>query len=237
MSLLFVIALFIFDPVRTEGFALRDTSQAQDSKAVKGAKGLTADEVTFIEAARKGDNDTVTKFLDAGMDVNLLDKRDNELSTVLMVAAMAGKTDTTKLLLDRGAKINAKTKQGRTALTWASWRGMTDTIKALLAAGADVNTRDQWGSSPLSFAVSKGRIQTVVVLLDAGAKPNLHHTETGQTPLIDAVVRGYIDIVRLLIDRGANVNEQDREGRKPADWARRVNRPDIEILLRKAAAK
>jgi uncharacterized protein len=214
----------------------QDTNQPKVQKS-KNNKGLTDDEVTFIEAARSGDNETVKRFLAAGMDANLLDKRDDELSTVLMVAAMAGKTDTSKLLLANGARVNDKTKLGRTALTWASWRGMTDTVKALLGAGADVNSRDKRGVSPLNYAVQKGRTETVLVLLNAGANPNFHHTESGQTALIDAVMRGYIDIVRVLLEHGADVNDQDQGGRKPVDWARRTNRVEIETLLRKAAAK
>jgi ankyrin repeat protein len=206
-------------------------SKDQDANTKKKQKGLSDDEVTFIEAARKGDNETVKRFLDSGMSVNLLDKRDKELSTVLMVAAMAGQTETAKVLLARGAEVNAKTKQGRTALTWAAWRGMTDTVKALLAGGAEVNSRDQWGGTPLNFAVDKNRLDTMKVLLDAGANPNFHHTETGQTALIDAVVRIYIDVVRVLLAKGADVNDGDKGGRKPVDWARRLNRVEIEALL------
>jgi len=229
------LALAIGFPVAITSTPFQDSS-AQSQKSKKN-KGLTDDEVTFIEAARSGDNETVKRFLAAGLNVNLLDKRDNELSTILMVAAMAGKTDTTKLLIANGARVNDKTKLGRTALTWAAWRGFTDTVQALLDAGAEVNSRDQNGGSPLNFAVSRGRTQTVGVLLKAGANPNFHHTETGQTALIDAVVRGYIEIVQILVDNGAKVNEQDLAGRKPVDWARRVNRPDIENVLRKASAK
>jgi ankyrin repeat protein len=209
----------------------------QEAKKKKSQKGLSDDEVLFIEGARKGDNETVKRFLDAGMDANLLDKRDDELSTVLMVAAMAGQTETAKILIAKGAAVNTKTKKGRTALTWASWRGMTDTVRTLLASGAEINSRDDWGSTPLTYAVSKGRIETVKVLLDAGADPNLHHTETGQTALIDAVVRNHIDIVRALLAKGALVNDQDKNGRKPVDWARRLNRVEIEVLLRSAAGK
>jgi ankyrin repeat protein len=207
----------------------------QDAKKKKTQKGLSDDEVSFIEAARKGDNETVKRFLDAGMSANLVDKRDEERSTVLMVAAMAGQTETTKLLLAKGADVNAKTKKERTALTWASWRGMTDTVKALLASGAEIDARDQWGASPLMFAVSRGRLETVKVLLDAGANPNLHHVESGQTALIDAVVRHYIDIVEVLLAKGARVNDQDKGGRKAVDWARRLNFVDIQAVLMRAS--
>jgi ankyrin repeat protein len=212
-------------------------SKDQAAKKKKTQKGLSDDEVSFIEAARQGDNETVKRFLDAGMDVNLLDKRDEELSTVLMVAAMAGQTETAKILIARGAAVNARTKKGRTALTWASWRGMTDTVKALLASGAEVNSRDKWGGTPLNFAVDKGRIETVMVLLDAGANPNFHHVESGQTALIDAVVHRHIDVVRALLAKGADVNDADKGGRKPVDWARRLNLVEIEVVLRAAAAK
>ena len=234
MFAVLLLALILGGAGSDPSFQAPDKTQ---DKTPKAAKGLSADEVAFIEAARAGDDATVARYLNAGLDVNLLDKRDEELSTVLMVAAMAGKTETTKLLLEHGAKIDAKTKKGRTALTWASWRGMTDTVKALLAAGANVNTRDQWGSSPLGFAVSRGRTETVAVLLNAGAKTNFHHTESGQTVLIDAVVRGNIDVVRLLLENGADVNEQDLGGRKPVDFARKLNRVEIEVMLRRAAAK
>lgn len=209
----------------------------QDAKKKKTQKGLSDDEVLFIEGARKGDNETVKGFLDAGMSANLVDKRDDELSTVLMVAAMAGQTETSKLLLAKGADVNAKTKKERTALTWASWRGMTDTVKALLASGAEIDARDQWGGSPLMFAVSRGRLETVKVLLDAGANPNFHHVETGQTALIDAVVRHHIDVVRVLLAKGARVNDQDKGGRKAIDWARRLNFVDMQAALMQAAAK
>jgi ankyrin repeat protein len=212
-------------------------SKDQEAKNKKSQKGLSDDEVSFIEAARRGDNETVKRFLDGGMDVNLLDKRDEELSTILMVAAMAGQTEAAKILIARGAALDTKTKKGRTALTWAAWRGMTDTVKALLASGAEVNTRDQWGGTPLNFAVDKGRIETVIVLLDAGANPNFHHVESGQTALIDAVVHRHIDVVRALLAKGADVNDADKRGLKPVDWARRLNLVEIEVVLRAAAAK
>lgn len=237
MTQLVWIAILIAMPLGAVPRGYQETSQnqTQDAKPKKDEKGLSKDQV-FLEAARKGDNDAVKQFLTAGMDANLVE-HDDDRSTVLMVAAMAGQTETVKLLLAGGAKPNTKSKQGRTALTWASWRGMNDTVKALLDNGADINTRDQWGGSPLNFAVDKGRTETVMVLLNAGANPNFPHSETGQTALIDAVVRGHIEIVKSLLEKGANVNDQDRSGRKPVDWARRTNRVQIEVLLRKAAAK
>src|SRR5438046_569495 len=168
MVLIFLAAIVILNPAQAFSYQNTSQSKAKDAKQSESKTVLSDDEVSFIEAARKGDSETVKRFLAAGMDVNLLDKRDAELSTVLMVAAMAGQTETAKLLMARGATVNAKTKKGRTALTWAAWRGMTDTVRALLANGAEINSRDEWGSTPLAFAVSRGRLETVKLLLDKG---------------------------------------------------------------------
>src|SRR5204863_1612456 len=60
--------------------------------------------------------------------------------TALMTAARTGKLDAVKLLLDRGAAVNAKESvRGQTALMWAVLENHPDVVKLLIARGADVN--------------------------------------------------------------------------------------------------
>jgi ankyrin repeat protein len=42
-----------------------------------------------------------------------------------------------RLLLERGAEVNAKTKDGTTALVTAARRGNTDAVRLLIAQGAE----------------------------------------------------------------------------------------------------
>ena len=53
-----------------------------------------------------------------------------------MQASRQGQAEVAKLLLDRGADVNASFADGRTALTFASDRGYTDVVKLLKAHGA-----------------------------------------------------------------------------------------------------
>ncbi|MFC1537666.1 ankyrin repeat domain-containing protein [Gemmatimonadota bacterium] len=81
----------------------------------------------FIEAASKGQTETIRALLQEGADVNA----QNHLgSTALMVAAEAGHTETVLALIKSGADINAKNYDGFTALIYASCFGHTETILA-----------------------------------------------------------------------------------------------------------
>ncbi|MDQ2855287.1 MAG: hypothetical protein M3R68_03075 [Acidobacteriota bacterium] len=48
------------------------------------------------------------------------------------------------------------------------------------------------------------------------------------------MIRKNIEIVRVLLAKGALVNDQDLRGRKPVDWAHRLNFVEIEAVLRTA---
>src|SRR5688572_26504532 len=83
-----------------------------------------------------------------------------------------------QLLLSRGADVNAKDRQGRTALIYAvglqEVKINPELIQALLAKGADVNARDQAGKTALGYAVEKEigdrAPEAVELLRKSGAK-------------------------------------------------------------------
>ena len=71
--------------------------------------------------------------------------------TTLMYAAMTEQDDATlvEALLARGAKVNAKSSKGETALDFAQKRGSTTIVAALLGAGAES------GDVPNAYAATK----------------------------------------------------------------------------------
>ena len=68
-------------------------------------------------------------------------------------AAERGHTETVRILLDRGAKVNAKTSSGKqTALMKAAENGHTRIVKMLLDKGADPKVVDRYGYTAITFA-------------------------------------------------------------------------------------
>lgn len=104
-------------------------------------------------AANRGDLEGLRKFLAEGIAVNV--KADTFLEegwTPLHYAAFGGRDEVVKLLLERGASVDARSQAGTTALHEAAWGGHAQIAELLIANGADVNARDSRGQTPLDMA-------------------------------------------------------------------------------------
>ena len=68
------------------------------------------------------------------------------------------------------ARVDAKDRNGQTALMWAAWQGHAEVVKALIAGGADVSVKNEDGDTALTSAESEGYTKIVKALKKAGAK-------------------------------------------------------------------
>ena len=128
---------------------------------------------------------------------------------MLMTAALSGKADAVRLLLTRGAKVDAKEQyKGQTALMWAASEGNTAAADVLLEAGADLKLKSTGGFTPLLFAVRNAHIDTAVTLLKHGANVN-DVTPDGSSALSVATVNAFFELASVLLDNGANPNLSD----------------------------
>jgi serine/threonine protein kinase/ankyrin repeat protein len=105
-------------------------------------------------------------------------------------------------LLSRGADINARDEEERTALMLISMEYRPDRIilpmaEALLQGGADINARDRNGRTPLMYAVRHKQRATVDFLLRHGADLSAQDS-SGETALDLANRLGFTDIARTL---------------------------------------
>lgn len=136
----------------------------------------------------------------------------------LDVAARAGRVDVIKALIEAGSPVDAKNRDGATALLHAVKASKASAVDALLEAGADVEVHlngESWTS--LHSAAEDTYLEVVQVLLKHGA--NVHAKDAdndNDTPLHVAVrqagITGAYDIVKALLrydaDEGAH-NDND----------------------------
>ena len=80
---------------------------------------------------------------------NLNEKEPFGGSTPLITAAVFGKTEAAKLLIEAGADLNIQNNDGSTALHSAAFFGRPEIVKMLLAKKADKTVRNKYGSTPL----------------------------------------------------------------------------------------
>ena len=104
----------------------------------------------LIDALNRRQSEIADLLLKAGADLNA---RDDAGFTPLQDAALAGKVDAVRMLLEHGADINAGDRDsGATALYMAATMGREDVVMVLLEKGADSNK----GPSAVKAALSGG---------------------------------------------------------------------------------
>jgi ankyrin repeat protein len=161
----------------------------------------------------------VRSLLDTGISPDTYTTYSRE--TPLQLAARAGCTEVTQLLLNYGAKVNLPcSNYSPLPLAIAARNGAPELVQLLLGCGADVNAPngiDHSTTTALQEAAEANKFDIVQLLLGAGADVNAPALGTwGLTALQAAVGTGNIALVTLLLSHGAHVNAPASEYRSIA---------------------
>jgi outer membrane protein assembly factor BamB len=111
----------------------------------------------------------------------------------LWEAARAGDTGAVTKALDGGVDVNAKTRYGATALTFAADKGHLDVVKVLIGRGADVNAQDTfYRMRAVDMAMQNNHSAVVTLLLERGSKGAqgilMRALQAGNAPLATAAL-------------------------------------------------
>jgi ankyrin repeat protein len=146
----------------------------------------------------------------------LLEETSEKGNRPLVVAARNRQLGVVKLLIGRGADVNAIGASGSTALHGAAYGGEEQTVAFLLSQGSQANSRDAFGETPLLVACEEGRLAVVGLLLRHVGGQALHQTDDrGRTALHWAALQGHEDIVAFLLGQGAETQSRDLWDRTP----------------------
>lgn len=158
--------------------------------------------------------------------------------TPLLRACALGNIEPVRLLLDRGAGIEARNPTSLTPLMTASEAGHLPLIDLLLRRGAKIDASDDFGWKPLHRALVPGgeaSIRCAQLLLDNAAEIDARCLHK-KTPLHHAIGRGDVHVVLFLLEKGAGIDARDMTERTPLHTAiEERNEAVVKILLERGA--
>ena len=120
-----------------------------------------------------------------------------------------------ELMLAGGADVQARDREGKTALHYAATSGNVEVLELLLSKGAEVDAKDtRYRRTPLHKAAYSADVKTVAALLNKGADITAKDTY-GCQPIHLATQAGNVEVLSLLLEKGADVAATESHGGTP----------------------
>jgi ankyrin repeat protein len=149
-------------------------------REVRNKRGIT--QLWYF--CREGMTSSVIRMLEM-RSIDVEAKRSDKLGggTCLMAAASYGHLDICRLLIDKGAPMEAKNTHDNTTLHIAAYNGHLDIVRLLCDRGANIEARTKSGWRPLHVAAYHGHISVVKELIDVRNAEINARTVSGRTAL------------------------------------------------------
>jgi ankyrin repeat protein len=159
----------------------------------------------FMSAARDGDVGALN------LHPELVNVR-HDGATALHFAAISGRLDAVRWLLEHGAALDAHDDEfGMTPLAWANEKGRHAVVDFLLAQGASIQPFE---------AAAYGKLDRLQAFVAADPSVLTQEHEWG-TVAHAACIWGQIEILEWLISQGASVTQKSSQGLTPLEIAQR----------------
>jgi ankyrin repeat protein len=198
----------------------------------------------------------------AGADVNA--RSTNLQRTPLLIAASyPGSVEVLRVLLEHGADLHAKDRNGVHALGRAALSADVDVVRFLVEHGCDPNEPGYGGNvryarqypPTLEYLLSQGaKVEKDALAaaahwqdpklierwIESGADVNARAGPYRRSALMTAVAseQAGAATVKLLLEKGADPNAEDLDGERPLDWALyRADQEKIAVLEQAGATR
>lgn len=202
------------------------------ASATPGSAAVPATEQELFKAVEDGQLAAVRAALDAHPDWVRSRAHRWEVPP-LAIACDRGHLEIARLLLDRGADVNAFNERW----LWrpvheAAAQGHTKIVRLLIERGADLSVTNHEGLTPLFMAAQGGHTETIRLLLEHGATVDARGPG-GWTLMHMAAIRGDAALAEAMLAKGVKAGATSDDGRTPLFWS--ASRPVAELLIGKGA--
>jgi ankyrin repeat protein len=171
----------------------------------------------------------VKYLIEDGADI---EARSDSQWTPLHSQAYGGHTDGVELLLEHGADIEAKHAYDMTPLISSIRWDRIAVAKLLVEKGANVDATNTLGRTPLIMSATEGYFELAKIFLDNNADTSIKDDSYKRTALHFAALNGHLNIVDALLKKGMDVDEKDRAGKTPLDYANNYGHEKVAKLLK-----
>nr|XP_045253255.1 ankyrin repeat and death domain-containing protein 1A isoform X13 [Macaca fascicularis] len=152
----------------------------------------------------------------------------------LLLSAWFGHLRILQILVNSGAKIHCKSKDGLTLLHCAAQKGHVPVLAFIMEDLEDValDHVDKMGRTAFHRAAEHGQLDALDFLVGSGCDHSVKDKE-GNTALHLAAGRGHMAVLQRLVDIGLDLEEQNAEGLTALHAAAGGTHPDcVRLLLR-----
>ncbi len=155
-------------------------------------------------------------------------------TTALMFAVTSeNSNEMCKLLINKGADVNAQNDVGQTALMRTATGDITLT-KLLLQNGADRTLSTKEGMTPFKVACCRNKFEIAKLLFDPIADVNVKTKDAMEfTALMLSALSPSPKIVDMLLKNGADLNIKNKKGKTALDIAIDKNHKEVIDIINK----
>ncbi len=190
----------------------------------------------LLQASEDGDTDFIRYLVkDKKISVNC---KDGSGRTPLLAAARFNRENAVKLLIELGARADARDEKGNTALMQAAEINASPSLLRFLLKQelTDAEARNHDGDTALSLAAQNGYVDAAEVLIKQGKVNPNDKVKNGKTVLMLAAAGNKINMIRLLANNKANPNLTDDNGDSALKAAVAANQLNtVRMLLNQGA--
>ena len=218
--------------------------------ALNQIKDLSLNSYEFFEAIKGGEIEKCRQFF-YNPNIKAWELKDENNYTALHFSAFKNNYDLTLLILEEIKKglginsskkisefINAKNKEGITALHYSVINGNIAIFKLLKKYGANLEAVTNTGKNIMHIAAESNQPSMMIYLYLNEAQDISSVDENGSTPLHWACYYKAEECVNYLLHLNADINAQDKENFTPLNIAVSNNKVSlVKLLLRKGADK